>query len=317
MSPSQYNFLRFLRRNLDCSVSLGSVDVQVRLCLRSVYISFHEAGRGWHHYSTKEELSVAGRNSKCDIFYVFLNCLASRVGSQSVRRMGSKSPRHEHGCLPNSTCSSIAAQQQSHQCGQLGRPTSFATSRLSLPIRTQSRSRQPPPQKVKMPNLSNLVSCVLLLWAATPAIALVDHPPAEPAVLHKPTSQGCYSSLGNLEGVESRSRDGTAMANSPAWCTHRCRKEKRPVFALHRGTCFCMDTYPPRAFLVADSECDFPCPGAPYSACGGKDAYGVFNLGMKIDIEHQEWQDGSGASDGNAAAEDDTSALPEKGKEEL
>jgi cell wall integrity and stress response component len=161
-----------------------------------------------------------------------------------------------------------------------------------------------------MTNLASLLSCALLLLAATPAAAKVTQPPVEPAVRGKFTSQGCFSSLGSLAGDESESRDGSQMANSPQWCSHRCRKEKKPVAALHRNTCYCMDTYPPRASLVADSECAYPCPGHPIYACGGKDAkYSVYNIGAPGTVQHQK--------DPEEVSGGDASAPPEAVKEEL
>ncbi|KAJ4258179.1 hypothetical protein NW762_008324 [Fusarium torreyae] len=102
--------------------------------------------------------------------------------------------------------------------------------------------------------------------------------PTEEPILNQVTSQGCWSSL-PVDGVEA---DAAGTFVSPGSCGNVCKKKRSPVAILHLAKCYCADTYPPKGALVKDDKCDWPCPGYPYEACGGKDAYSVLNLGLEL-----------------------------------
>lgn len=174
-----------------------------------------------------------------------------------------------------------------------------------------------------MPSLSFIASA-LVLWGAanTPsALAKVIQPPVVPAVSGQPTSQGCYASVGRWrEGISSESKDGTRMYNSPNWCNHRCTKEKSPVAALQRNACYCLDAYPPRSLLVDDDRCNRPCPAYPVYACGSDDTFSVYNVGIRVNVEHMADEEVEGADAGEADVKPEgghDSAPPEPAKEEL
>lgn len=135
---------------------------------------------------------------------------------------------------------------------------------------------------------------LLLLLSATPTTAVrrsassSSRPKQEPVSLPVPgrlTSQGCFSSLGDLDLAVAESHQ--SPYNSPGLCLKTCRASRSPAAALHRATCYCMDAYPPRSELTRDEACDYPCPGYPFSACGGREAYSVFNVGIKLVVEHR------------------------------
>ncbi|KAM0546233.1 hypothetical protein ACHAPJ_011020 [Fusarium lateritium] len=101
--------------------------------------------------------------------------------------------------------------------------------------------------------------------------------PAREPVLNDVTSQGCWSSL--PAEVEEGASGSFVSSGS---CAEGCKKKKSSVAILHLDKCYCADTYPPEDSLVKDDQCDWPCPGYAREACGGKDAYSVFNLGLEL-----------------------------------
>ncbi|KAH6993558.1 hypothetical protein EDB82DRAFT_499435 [Fusarium venenatum] len=105
-------------------------------------------------------------------------------------------------------------------------------------------------------------------------------PPARDAVLNQATSQGCFSTLPSEAGVV---QDRTFM--STGQCLSYCQKEKKSVAVLHATKCYCSETYPAKASLVDDDQCNLGCPGYPREACGGlnPDAYSVYNTGIDLD----------------------------------
>jgi cell wall integrity and stress response component len=105
-------------------------------------------------------------------------------------------------------------------------------------------------------------------------------PPARNAILNQATSQGCFSTLSSEASV---AQDSTFM--STGQCLSHCEKEKKSVAALHATKCYCSETYPAKASLVEDDQCNFRCPGYPRDACGGlnPDVYSVYNTGIDLD----------------------------------
>ncbi|KAH7236738.1 uncharacterized protein BKA55DRAFT_543385 [Fusarium redolens] len=100
--------------------------------------------------------------------------------------------------------------------------------------------------------------------------------PAKSPVLGQVTPQGCFNSL------PSKADGRSNTFNSVGTCTNYCQKLKKTVAILKDVECICADIYPAKSALVDDDKCDTPCPGYANDACGGEDAYSVFNLGVDL-----------------------------------
>lgn len=100
--------------------------------------------------------------------------------------------------------------------------------------------------------------------------------PTESPVLGEVTPQGCFSSLPS----EADGRSDTF--NSVGSCADYCQKQRKTVAILKDVECICAYTYPAKSALVDDDKCDMPCPGYAKDACGGEDAYSIFNLGVDL-----------------------------------
>jgi cell wall integrity and stress response component len=100
-------------------------------------------------------------------------------------------------------------------------------------------------------------------------------PPQDP-VLNQQTRQGCFKSVANMT-VE---LSGSIVTSGE--CFKTC-KDDFYTFALQGSKCYCGMVYPPEDDLVKDSNCDWPCPGYPFEACGAlKTYYSVFNTGVEL-----------------------------------
>lgn len=77
------------------------------------------------------------------------------------------------------------------------------------------------------------------------------------------TVQGCFKSSGELEFKS------TQTFNSDSKCgTEICYESGYLVGGTMGGEqCWCGNTYPPKADLVDDKNCNFPCTGYPDFAC--------------------------------------------------
>ncbi|KAF5605649.1 SLG1 [Fusarium pseudocircinatum] len=100
--------------------------------------------------------------------------------------------------------------------------------------------------------------------------------PTESPVLGLVTPQGCFSALPS----EADGRSDTF--NSVGSCAKYCEEQNKTVAILKGVECICADIYPAKSAKVDDDKCDTPCPGYAKDACGGKDAYSVFNLGVNL-----------------------------------
>lgn len=118
---------------------------------------------------------------------------------------------------------------------------------------------------------------VLLPVAATVAATRLEQS-AEDAVLGADTVHGCYSSVGELQ------QNGTLTFNSQGSCTAVCLAMGAYVAASQADNCYCGDKYPPASTLVDDSQCDEPCSGYAKDACGGSEAFTVYNTGVKVAV---------------------------------
>lgn len=107
--------------------------------------------------------------------------------------------------------------------------------------------------------------------------------PSEFPVPNQVVSQGCFNADGNYT-VE---KNVEYLTNGS--CGDRCKAKKKPVMALHGGQCVCGEYYPPKKALVADKNCNFPCPGFPGLACGSLGDPGhwsVYNTGLDMSVEN-------------------------------
>lgn len=93
------------------------------------------------------------------------------------------------------------------------------------------------------------------------------------------TVQGCYSSGTGLKLVNK-----TVEFNTMGKCGKEiCNVLGYKVGASYQGTqCWCGNLYPPASKLVDDKECNIPCPGYDWDACGGPNAFTVYNTGVQL-----------------------------------
>jgi len=93
------------------------------------------------------------------------------------------------------------------------------------------------------------------------------------------TVHGCYSSKGTLD-------DGRFVKfNTQGECNKICRDQlSKPVAASYATTCYCGDEYPPANTVIAPSNCNEPCPGFGQEACGGFEAFTVYNSGLRVSV---------------------------------
>ncbi|KAH8669156.1 hypothetical protein BX600DRAFT_511191 [Xylariales sp. PMI_506] len=103
---------------------------------------------------------------------------------------------------------------------------------------------------------------------------------AETPIIGVDTVHGCYSSVGDLQ------LNSTNTFNSQGLCTAACSEVGAYVAATHENFCYCGNTYPAASTLVDDSQCDVPCPGYDAAACGGPNAYTVYNTGLKLSVDN-------------------------------
>ncbi|KAG6015722.1 hypothetical protein E4U54_003073 [Claviceps lovelessii] len=98
------------------------------------------------------------------------------------------------------------------------------------------------------------------------------------------TSSGCYASYGNMTMHKPISADRMSTAS----CIIACRDDAFWLAAMHGGQCLCGFALPPKKDLVEDSQCNQPCPAYPPEACGGLDAYSIYNVGVQLQINRYD-----------------------------
>lgn len=98
--------------------------------------------------------------------------------------------------------------------------------------------------------------------------------------LGRPVSQGCFNTKGNMTALDPQI-PGERMSSGS--CTLACKDAGWWLAGLHGPQCLCGMAIPPESASVADSKCNAPCSSYPQEACGGKDTYTIFNLGLNID----------------------------------
>ncbi|KAH7153349.1 hypothetical protein EDB81DRAFT_791226 [Dactylonectria macrodidyma] len=126
-----------------------------------------------------------------------------------------------------------------------------------------------------------IVHAAFFFWVALVAgdNTVPTQPPATAPVYGQLTSHGCYGSL----PASANGRSSIFLSSGSCW--NDCKGKGKPVMITHLETCFCADTYPPLLALVDDDQCDYPCPGYDAEACGGENAYSVFNVGIKLMVD--------------------------------
>lgn len=129
-------------------------------------------------------------------------------------------------------------------------------------------------------------------------------PPAETPVQGMFTSQGCFSSVGNMTKMDIRE-----FVVSSGTCGDACQEDKEyAVMATSGQSCYCGTMYPPKDDLVDDDKCNFACPGYPMEACGGigdTPRFSVYNIGVEVKVGYFQG-DGESEDDGSNDTDDDS-----------
>ncbi|PGH15975.1 hypothetical protein AJ80_05351 [Polytolypa hystricis UAMH7299] len=128
---------------------------------------------------------------------------------------------------------------------------------------------------MKFPTAKAAIAASLLSLAVQPAFALKT-----------PTELGCYKSVQPLKDL------GKWLYQTEGYCQEQCVKQKKPVFALFKGSnCFCGDKIPAKSQKTDSKLCNLPCNGFGEHKCGGKTAYAVWITG-EVDEEDIDIYDG-------------------------
>ncbi|KAG9251137.1 uncharacterized protein F5Z01DRAFT_677134 [Emericellopsis atlantica] len=102
------------------------------------------------------------------------------------------------------------------------------------------------------------------------------------------TSQGCFSSTGNMT---LQKMDPTSVSTGS--CRLACEDDFL-AFGVTGQECYCGNEYPEEDALSADKNCNHPCPAYPLEVCGGikKPGYiSVFNLGKQLILDNYTPED--------------------------
>ncbi|KAF4943310.1 hypothetical protein FSARC_14951, partial [Fusarium sarcochroum] len=113
------------------------------------------------------------------------------------------------------------------------------------------------------------------------------------------TSQGCFSSLPN---IDDDSDDLTEDLNSDLehQCYQICLENGKSVMIISGWECYCYDVYPAKSARVDDAYCNWPCYANNQTACGGKsrgypgerdEYFSVYNTGLRMNVENSEDDD--------------------------
>lgn len=124
--------------------------------------------------------------------------------------------------------------------------------------------------------------------------------PAEQPVQGTDTVAGCFSSLGDMKP------DSMYKYNAQGYCAPRCRDLGKPVGATYLKQCYCGTKLPNKKTLLPDSKCNEPCPGFDPQACGGLNAYTVYNTGVQVNVEEAELEEKSSSTTSVASSSTST-----------
>lgn len=207
------------------------------------------------------------------VFRHFTTSLSWNLGWTTARRLDGK-PRHP----PSTDSFPNVPPTRIHRPGLGFRPRHRIQHTKSLdPIPTERRrSHQPPTMK----SATLLAAALVAVANALPDNIWSRHwvkgngkiaaryvkgtqTAAQPPVLNAPTVHGCYKSSGDLKFVE------VPEYNSVGKCGGIiCPGAGYPVGGSTGGNqCWCGQTYPPKADLIDDSNCDVGCTGYGQEAC--------------------------------------------------
>ncbi|KAL4731782.1 hypothetical protein ACLX1H_000771 [Fusarium chlamydosporum] len=119
---------------------------------------------------------------------------------------------------------------------------------------------------------------------------------------HKPAKQPPVANASALPAKAHLAEQGAFAASGHCW--NQCKEETKLVAILHGSKCYCSNNYPARSLLVDDSQCNYPCAGYAFEACGGIDtpAYSVYNTGLELLPESDGGDDGFEDDDSTSAA---------------
>ncbi|KAI1493806.1 hypothetical protein F5X96DRAFT_686314 [Biscogniauxia mediterranea] len=130
---------------------------------------------------------------------------------------------------------------------------------------------------------------------------------AQTPVLGQDTVHGCYGSLGSL------TLDSKPDFNSQGKCVGICKAKEKNVAATYSNECYCGDVYPNSDDLLDDSKCTEPCPGFDTQACGGLNAWTVYNTGLKVSVGEDTSSSSSSSSSTSSTSTSTTSATATAG----
>ncbi|KAM0417486.1 hypothetical protein ACHAPT_012550 [Fusarium lateritium] len=153
--------------------------------------------------------------------------------------------------------------------------------------------------------MTRLIHAVLLSYATLAVAKDGAQRPATAPIINQMTSQGCFSKL--PAGAERAQIKTTYLTTSE--CADACTQADKFVAVLHAASCHCADTYPPESALVDDKQCNYPCPGYPQEACGGSEAYSIFNTGLEIAVDNDPEGAVTSAKNTTTAATTSTSSI--------
>ncbi|OAA50548.1 WSC domain containing protein [Metarhizium rileyi] len=132
--------------------------------------------------------------------------------------------------------------------------------------------------------LSELTLAAVMAAASVTAQA-PSAKPSEIPQLGRPLSQGCFNSKANMTLLQPQI---TGEKMSSGSCNEACLAKGFWLSGLHGPQCLCGYALPPKSASVADSECNLGCSSYPQEACGGKDAYSIFNLGLETEVSEYD-----------------------------
>ncbi|UNI17814.1 hypothetical protein JDV02_004132 [Purpureocillium takamizusanense] len=127
--------------------------------------------------------------------------------------------------------------------------------------------------------------------------------PSEFPLQGSPKSQGCYSSFGNM--TLHKPVDNMSSGS----CNQACKEDEYWVSGLKGSSCYCGFALPPKADLVDDKKCNYPCPYYDLEACGGLGTgfYSTFNLGINIEATNLQSSSSSGSTPTSSSTAGDKS----------
>ncbi len=133
--------------------------------------------------------------------------------------------------------------------------------------------------------------------------AIIPKPATQP-ISGSLTSQGCFSSSGNLTKVDIAKSNSDQLQSylSSGSCGKWCKDLGKNVAAVGPQDCYCGDAYPPKADSVNINDCDYGCQGIDTEGCGSlTGAISVYNTGIDVVVPY--YQESSSKSTSKSASE--------------